>query len=170
MNSRTKLTSFFIALLLALSAIGASASVALADQPVKTEGSSDFPVVLTDVCSFPVDVEAHIDFTEMDFYNKDGDLIRIYYHIVEQDRFSANGNTLVGLPFTFNLEILFDSDGNIIHNYAYGIVEKIPLPDGSLFISAGWLDFAAHPGAIFLITPDRGNPGDIEGFCAALAP
>jgi hypothetical protein len=53
---------------------------------------------------------------------------------------------------------------------ATGLAERIPLPDGSLFVSAGWVDFADHPGVDFLLSPDRGNPGNVAGFCAALSP
>jgi len=51
-----------------------------------------------------------------------------------------------------------------------GAAEKIWLPDGSLFVSAGWIDFVDHPDATFVLSPDRGNPGNVAGFCAALAP
>jgi hypothetical protein len=50
----------------------------------------------------------------------------------------------VGTLFTFNEQVLFDSSGNVTHHFASGLVEKIPLLDGSLFISAGRLDFTQH--------------------------
>ena len=31
-------------------------------------------------------------------------------------------------------------------------------------------EFADHPGATFLLSPDRGNQGNVAGFCAALSP
>jgi hypothetical protein len=67
-----------------------------------------------------------------------------------------------------NAELLFDAAGNLTHVYASGVVEHIVLPSGSLFISAGRLDFLAHPGATFLLTPDVGESGDVAAFCAAL--
>jgi hypothetical protein len=76
----------------------------------------------------------------------------------------------VGTPFTFNNEILFDSSGNVTHIFGTGLVETIPLPDGSLFISAGRADFTQHPGATFLISFDMGYTGDLAAFCAALSP
>ena len=63
----------------------------------------------------------------------------------------------MGTPFTFNVEVLFDSDGNVTHNFASGLFETIPLPDGSLFVSAGRADFTQHPGVTFLLSPDMGN-------------
>lgn len=83
--------------------------------------------------------------------------------------FTANGKSLTGEPFTFNTEVLFDSQGNVTHVYASGLVERILLPGGSLFLSAGRADFAAHPGESFLLSPDVGAKGNIAGFCAALA-
>jgi len=173
MITKNKSTRFVFALLLALSAIGISTLAALADRPVKSEYTETGDAVLTDVCSFPVGVSWIVNATEIDFLDTSGAVTavtKVYLHRVEQDTFTANGKMLVGLPFTFNLEILFDSSGNPTHGYADGITEKIPLPDGSLFISAGRLDFAAHPGATFILSPDKGNPGNVAGFCAALAP
>lgn len=147
------------------------ASAAAADKPAKTTFSGvTFSSVLTGVCLFPVDVASTVSGTEIDFVDQGGAVTRIYLYQVEQDTFTANGKTLTGIPFTFNLEVLFDSSGNVTHVFASGLVEKIPLPDGSLFVSAGRLDFAAHPGATFLLSPDKGNPGNVAGFCAALSP
>jgi len=58
----------------------------------------------------------------------------------------------------------------VTHTFASGLVEKVPLPDGSLFVSVGRVDFVAHPGVEFILSPDKGNPGNVAGFCAALAP
>jgi hypothetical protein len=68
------------------------------------------------------------------------------------------------------LDIPLDSDGNPTAVVATGVAEKIPLPDGTLFVSAGYVDFLDHPGVSFILSPDRGNPGNVAAFCAALAP
>src|SRR5262249_54436714 len=47
-----------------------------------------------------------------------GALTRIFVHEVEQDTYTANGRTLVGTPFTFNEQVLFDSSGNVTHDFA----------------------------------------------------
>ena len=147
------------------------ASAAAADRPTRTEFAGvTFSSVLTDVCTFSVNVDSTVSGTEIDYVDTSDAVTRVFFHQVEQDTFAANGKTLVGIPFTFNIEILFDSSGNVTHVFADGVVEKIPLPDGSLFVSAGRADFAAHPGVNFLISPDKGNPGNVAGFCAALAP
>ncbi len=171
MNTKTKIPRFVFALALALSALGISASAALAAQPVKWEFTFSVPdIPLTDVCSFPIWVTVNITIHGIDFFDESGALTRSFQHYAQQDTFTANGKTLVGIPYTYNMEFLIDSSGTAVHIYADGVFEKVPLPDGSLFISAGRADFAAHPGQGFLLSPDKGNPGNVAGFCAALAP
>jgi hypothetical protein len=154
----------------AISAIAAfAASPAAAAPPARIEYTYATDVVLTDVCSFPIDVVLSQTVSQINFYDQSGLLTRIFAHVVEQDTFTANGNTLVGLPFVFNVQVIYDDEGNWVHNYSNGLVEKIPLPDGSLFVSAGRLDWVQHPLAVFILSPDKGNPGNSAGFCAALA-
>ena len=144
---------------------------ALADRPTRTEFTgATFSSVLPDVCAFPVNVDSALSGFEIDYRDQSGALTRIFVHQVEQDTFTANGQTLVGTPYTVNTEVLFDSNGNVTHVFGSGQFETIPLPDGSLFISAGRADFTQHPGATFLLSPDMGNPGNLAGFCAALSP
>ncbi len=153
-------------------AVGAAifASSAAADKPRRTEFTGlTFSSVLTGVCSFPVTVDSTVSGFEIDHVDKSG-AVRVFVHQVEQDTFTANGKMLVGLPFTINAEILFDSSGNVTNLFSNGVFEKILLPDGSLFVSAGRADFAQHPGVSFLLSPDKGNPGNVAGFCAALSP
>jgi hypothetical protein len=171
MNTKSKFTRFVFALLLALSALGITTSTALADKPTKWEFSlTNGPLELVDVCSFPISITVAINISGTEFVDQNGVLIRSFQHSDQQDTFTANGKTLVGIPYTYNIEILYDSNGAVTHLYADGVIEKVPLPDGSLFISAGRVDFTDHPGAIVILSPDHGNPGNIEGFCAALAP
>jgi hypothetical protein len=144
---------------------------AVADRPTRIpfEGLT-FSNVLTDVCAFPINVDSTISGTEIDYVDQNGALTRVFIHQVEQDTFTANGKTLVGIPYTVNTEILFDSNGNVTHVFGSGLFEMIPLPDGSLFVSAGRADFTQHPGVAFLLSPDMGNSGNLEAFCAALSP
>ena len=146
------------------------ASAAAADKPTRIEFAVTGNSVLTDVCACSVNVASTNSGTRIDYVDTSGALTRIHVHAVEQDTFTANGKTLVGIPFTFNVEFLFDSSGNVTHTFASGLVEKVPLPDGSLFVSVGRVDFVAHPGVEFILSPDKGNPGNVAGFCAALAP
>jgi hypothetical protein len=154
--------------LLALSATGILAHPAAAVEPTREPIDDTIISEVTDICSFPVTIAATIVGTETTFFDESGEVTRLQIHVVEQDVFSADGETLTGLPFTFNLQVLFE-DGEVTHVYASGVVERVPLPDGTVFLSAGRLDFAAHPGAEFRIVPDVGRSGDVAAFCAALA-
>jgi hypothetical protein len=142
---------------------------AAAAEPTHYPFAFSFQTVLTDVCSFPVNVDAAVSGTGIDYFDKSGALTRTFLHTVEQDTFTANGKTLVSLPYDVNIEILFDSSGNVTKFFASGVFSKILLPDGSLFVSAGRAEFVHH-GVIYLLSPDKGNSGNLAGFCAALAP
>jgi hypothetical protein len=155
----------------AVLAAAALAPTAAAVEPIKEDISFSATGVLTDVCSFPVTVEATLTGTETSFFDDEGNLTRLQIHNVEQDVFSANGRTLTGLPFTFNIRVLFDPDsGEVTHVYASGLASRVPLPGGDFFLTAGRIDFAAHPDTPFIIQPDVGAQGNLAGFCAALSP
>jgi hypothetical protein len=147
----------------------AVASPAAADKPVQMDYTFPYTLVVSDVCPFPVTIDGTNTVAQTDHYDKDGALTLQSLHILEQDTFTANGKTLVGVPFTFNMRVLWDENGNVTHAYSSGVSQKIPLPDGSLFIAAGHFDFMDH-GFNWTMSPDHGNPGDIAAFCAALAP
>jgi hypothetical protein len=159
--------------LVAAVALGAAALVATAAaiEPIKEDFSFSDTVVLTNVCPFPVTVEYTITGTQTLYFDQNGNLTRIQVHNVEQDVFTANGKTLVGLPYTFNVHLIFDVEsGELTHIYASGVASRVPLPGGDFFLTAGRLDFAAHPGESFLVQPDVGAQGNLAGFCAALSP
>jgi hypothetical protein len=167
----TKKTRFVLALLLAISVLGVSATSALASPPDRYEVT--FPSVspLNNVCQFDIQVDSISTIKGENFFDNQGLLKRMHWHFDQQDTFTANGHTLIGIPYASNVEWYFDSSGNPTHIYWTGVGEKILLPDGSLFISAGRLDFVAHGGwGQFFLSTDQGNPGDVAAFCAALAP
>lgn len=156
--------------LLVLIGAGICATSATAAAPTKFSFSiSDATATLSGVCSFDVDITSQFNGFEIDYFDSSGALTRIYDHVTEQDVFSHGGKTLTGLPYTFNIDVLVDSSGNVTHIYASGETSKVPLPNGEVFFSAGRADFTLHPGVSFLLSPDEGNPGDIAAFCAALA-
>ena len=159
-----------VALLAALAAVVFTATAAAQRPAKRTFSNVVFSTVMSGICSFDVHVDAVVSGFEMDFFDEAGHLVMAQNHQVEQDTFTANGKTLSGLPFMVNLDIRFDSNGDAVRAVATGLVEKVPLPDGSLFVSAGVIDFASHPGLTFILTPDNGGSGNIVGFCAALAP
>jgi len=157
-----------IALALALSAVGVSVTAALAAPPEKYQVTLNGGAEITNLCSFSIHLESIFTITFTNFFDKDGVLVRSYYHFVAQDTLSANGKSLAGIAYTYNSQWVFDHSGSLTHVYLEGIIEKVPLPDGGLFISAGWVDISADPFG-FTLTPDRGNPGNIAGLCAALS-
>jgi hypothetical protein len=121
--------------------------------------------VVTDICAFPVTARFVGTVRATRFFDRSGLPTMTLYHTTEQDTFSANGVTLTGLPCTYETQVVFDSSGNVTHSYTSGCVERVPLPDGSTFLSAGRIDFVAHPDADLIISADKGDPA----FCAALA-
>jgi hypothetical protein len=167
--SRLRVSRLMAAVSLAVGAVVIAPSAG-AQQPITSYPIHHVFAVLTDVCPFPVTVEGDSPGTERDFFDQSGALTRIEVHATEQDTFSANGKSLTGEPYTFNIRILFDSSGAIMHAFFDGVVEKVVLPDGSLFLAAGLVDFAAHGFPEALIAPDRGTSGNVDGFCAALSP
>jgi len=153
-----------------LAVAGVFAASAFAAAPTKTSFSAtDIPATLTGVCSFDVAVSSDISGFEIDYTDESGALTRVYIHNIEQDTFSANGKSITGEPYTFNLDVLFDSTGEVTHVYASGLASRVVLPSGTLFLTAGRVDFTQHPGESFLLSPDVGNPGDVAAFCAALS-
>jgi len=161
----------FVALLALVGVLALSvASTASANPPTVQPFIGSGTATVSGLCSFDVSVTFTFNGTERDFTDRNGNLTRIELNFTEQDTFSANGHQLVGEPFRNIQRVLFDSNGNVTHVYETGVIERIPLPDGGRFLSAGRLDFVAHPGEVIVITPDHGLSGDIEGFCAALAP
>jgi hypothetical protein len=150
-------------------AAGALAPAAAATPPIMEEFSFTDTNVLTDVCAFPITIEATVSGTVTVFFDQEGNVTMVLIHNTEQDVFSANGNSLTGVPFTFETQILIDSSGEVTNVFANGLVEKVPLPDGTLFITSGRVDFAAHGFPSFLITPDVGATVNLDAFCAALA-
>jgi hypothetical protein len=146
------------------------APMATADQPVITHKTTSATIVLTGACSFPITVDFTVSETDRFFFDTSGTLIRESAQANEQDTFTANAKSLTGLPYTVNLVAHFDSSGNITQLYADGVIERVPLPDGSVFQSAGRVNFAADGFPDFTITSDWGSARNLTGFCAALSP
>jgi hypothetical protein len=154
----------------AFAVAGVVASGAFADEPTKFPiSATGIQTTLTGVCSFDVAISSDVSGFGIVYTDESGALTRVLYHVTEQDTFSANGKSITGEPYTGNVEFLYDSTGAITHVYGSGVVERLVLPSGTLFLSAGRSDFAQHPGVDFLLSPDVGNPGDVAAFCAALS-
>jgi hypothetical protein len=160
-------------LLLAASAaatlLALTAPASWAVEPVRGSYSIDATVEAADICPFPVTVDIHVDATFTQYFDQAGNQTMWIEQDVERDVFSANGKTLTGLPFRLNSHFRNNPDGTFASYYATGGVERVPLPDGSVFWSAGRIDWLSS-GTNFMITPTTGHSGNVAGFCAALAP
>jgi hypothetical protein len=174
MKTKIKFIRFVFAFMLALSVLGVSTSAALADKPVIYEFMvPDIFAQLTDICPFPIDVYSTINVMGIDYVDKSGVVTNTFWHFVTQDRIEANGKTLFGAQYRYNIFVLWDnSDPNnqtVARMITNGVVEKMLLPGGGIFNPAGRTDLSATPFATFL-TPDHGNVGNISGLCEALEP
>jgi hypothetical protein len=159
------------ALALALCAVIAAALVANASAAPPERVGYDYSfggIVVADLCPFPVTVGGVVAIDEKRFSADDGAISAIDRHSVEQDTFSANGLSLTGSPFTYNVFHPFDADGNNFHIYTDGVLERVPLPDGGVFVAAGRIDFTGG-GSDFVLAPDHGAFVNLAGLCAALS-
>jgi hypothetical protein len=124
---------------------------------------------ITDLCASPITLTFTLtNQTVTIFSDQNGNSTETHDRFFEQDTFvGPTGNTLVGDTYTAEVQVLFDSNLNVTHIYGNGPLEKVRLPDGSLFVSAGRVDFLARAAA-FVFTPDTGHSGNVAGLCAAL--
>jgi hypothetical protein len=151
----------------ALSAV-AIAPNALATPPTKVTFDRSGSLVDPIICDFPVLVSWSQTITQTLFFDRDGNLIRRHRHYREQDSFSANGTTLTGEPYSLSGEAYFEN-GVIVSFHLQGVQEKVPLPDGSLFIVAGQASNTTPSSGGFFTSVDHGTNGNLAAFCAALS-
>jgi hypothetical protein len=144
-----------------------SATAAHAAAPTITSDSFDVASTITTICAFPVQQTGHISYTARYFTDVNGNLTRGNLSVTEQDTFSAHGITLTTDAYHYALFQAFDSDGNLTQFVGNGVVARIHLPDGGLFLSAGKLSLLSNSEQLFF-TPDIGRSGDVTAFCNAL--
>jgi hypothetical protein len=144
------------------------AANAVATPPQKWHYSYDGPGGIdTTLCGFEVTITILVGEVDQTIYlDASGNLItKVVEHGLQQDAFSANGKTLTGRSYRYTDTTYYDQ-GLPTYTVAEGVLEKVPLPGGSLFISAG----RVNPFTGFALEPDHGTIQNLEGFCAALAP
>jgi hypothetical protein len=169
MNTNFKFIRFAFALMIALGAIGFSASAALAAPPQGKDVSFTVSLEIDNLCSFPVDIQANVAYHETVFFDNYGVLTKTIARFTEQDIFTGpSGKTLVGNLYHNSQMATYDSDGNVLTGSNNGVQEQIRLPQGGIiFISAGRANWLNPPETGFA---DPGNPGDVAALCTALAP
>ena len=144
------------------------AHVARAAAPNMSSGSFDVESDISTICPFSVHQTGHIVYRERDFVDASGRVVRSTFSVTEQDTFSAHGITLTSDAYHYSLFQAFDAQGNFTEFEGVGVIARIPLPDGTIFLSAGKGNLLPNPDQFFF-TPDVGASGDITAFCNALS-
>src|SRR5262245_47826557 len=139
---------------------------ASATPPAHNQFTFTFSAPVDDLCPFTIEITPDITIDETTYFDQAGNITRFYDHVDEQDTFTANGKTLTGIAYTTNVEAYFEN-GVMSHEVASGMIEKVPLPDGGMFLAAGRIN--PLPPFLFF-EPDRGAFKNLDGFCAALSP
>lgn len=164
-----RLTGFISASALVVAALAAFAPNAAADTQIKSPVDMTGSATLN-ICSFPISLTAHVTGFRIRFFDNNGVKYKAIWEVSEQDVLSANGKIVTGPPYHYSEEFDF-ANGVLVGATATGVMEKLVLPDGTLFLSAGWLDaLAAFEGGPEPSGPNFGVTGDIGALCAALAP
>jgi hypothetical protein len=153
-----------VALALAWGAVGIGATPANAEAPEIEHFDDSNTLVTEDICDFPITVT----YEQTGFAITSADGTQVVVHVTERDVFSANGNTLESLPYTFTIHITTDADGETLHAYATGQIIVVPIEDGVTFRAAGRFDFVTAEGDI-VVVPETGGSQNLDAFCEALA-
>jgi hypothetical protein len=140
---------------------------AQADNPVRETFEHSATVTVSDLCAFPVTIDISVAGFALTSIGKSGSSQIL--HITETDTFSANGNTLVGDPISYQVHIRFDENGEPTKYLGTGVFARVPLPNGETFFAAGQIDALAAGQGDFLVIPDPGRSKNLDAFCAALA-
>ena len=150
---------------LTLGAVVATASPAAAEKPTRVIATQSSTNVIDDICAFPVTVTSVLNGYVT--YSADGSTE--FYHVNEQDTFTANGKTLTSAPYTFDLHATLDEAGNYTHIISTGQALVVPIAPGVTFRAAGRFDYINHGDVAFVWVPDSGMSKNQDAFCAALA-
>jgi len=147
----------------------AGVSVASASPPVITRyPDTTLTTQVPDICPSPYTLTMDLTgWTEQVFFDTNGNLAKVNYEWFEQDTFTGPAGTLTGEKYHSHMQVLLDSSGNVTSIYLDGGLEKVWLPDGTFFITAGRTDVLARTTSVIL-NPDHGHSGNIAEFCAAL--
>jgi hypothetical protein len=155
----------------ALAVGGALAATAAATPPQHFDFSGTFTANdITGICPFPIDLTSEEIATGTNYYDASGNLVRVRIQFRRVlDTFSANGHTLNGLPYTANLQLDFEN-GQLTRISGSGGFEKVVLPDGTIWHTAGHTFNSVNVTTPIILLTDVGRSDDINAFCAALAP
>lgn len=149
--------------------VAASSATATSQQRYALDFMDIPPPGAVHICPFEVSVVGHVTGYETDHYNDNGELVKIELTGKFVNTYSANGKTLVGESVETNGIIRFDPDGNLISAYYQGVYERVRLPDGELWTTAGRVNLMNFAEETWIFEPDNGHWSDPAPLCAALS-
>jgi hypothetical protein len=122
-------------------------------------------LVVNDLCAFPVEVTSHAYGDQTIVDTATTTIWRAHVH--EVDTFKANGNTVTGGPYTWNLQVTLDADGNPVQASQTGTIVRIGLPNGEYFFVAGRADVLTAA-VDYIFEPTSGVSKNRDALCAYL--
>jgi hypothetical protein len=148
----------------------------------------DEPSPIFDICDFPIFVtsQGHLKLTFVTDISDPNNLISKIItakHSQWSNRYEANGKTLESRKVSYMIQAFFEA-GVFKDFHTVGTFEKIPLPDGTTFMSAGHVSLNFQPeegvgcfvpdspcpeGLSYYVTVGAGKSGDVAAFCDALS-
>lgn len=163
------MNKLILVLVFVAAAMAVSAASATPPAHYKVPDQTTGPTPITGVCASTfTETDAITKFTEIDYFDKNGNLTAIHLKFFDLATYTGpTGATLTGIaPNSVEVQLKFDS-GGLVSDFSEGNFGKIVLPDGSIFHSAGRVDFIAAGQPV--ITPNiAGLSGNVPAFCAAL--
>jgi hypothetical protein len=143
----------------------ASPASAVKPQPFFEE----FEDVFTDTesCDFPIDVSFVGSLSGLEFFDRDGNLVRVQAHGSDVGTITnpANGKAATGVDHWLEVFDVESGESAIL-----GLFFHLNFPGaGVVLIDAGHIRFDADGNVVHLAGPHQAFEGDLEEVCAALA-
>jgi hypothetical protein len=147
-----------------------SATGAAAARPLKESFGGPSQSTNTTLCGFSIEIETQSSGFQTIHFNEAGSPVRFQAHITAQDTFTANGVTLVGEKYRTMIKGRI-ANGELVEVIGSGVLEKVRLADGTIFMGAGRVDFLAAEagGVFFVVDPDSGVSKNLDAFCDTLS-
>jgi hypothetical protein len=143
----------------------ASPASAVRPQPFFEEIEDSFTD--TESCDFPIDVSFAGSIRGLEFFDRDGNLVRVQVHGSDVGTITnpANGKTATGVDHWLERFDVESGEFAIL-----GLFFHLNFPGaGVVLIDAGHIRFDADGNVIHLAGPHQAFEGDFEEVCAALA-
>jgi uncharacterized membrane protein len=132
LSARSLVTTAGVAAALALTPLASA-------HATSTHSTDDFAFDVDGFCSFTVHLAIHNE-GDSSVHQTAGGTVEVG-HVVETDTVSANGKTLVGLPYHYTVIGVSDAAGHPVDVHAQGEVWRFRLPDGRIWSAGGGVDF-----------------------------